>query len=283
MPIELIGEHKAHWLTLPQRSPHAPSRRVVLLHGLFVGNLASWYLSAAHPLSEHMSLLLYDLRGHGKSELTPTGYDLATLATDLEGLLERVGWSEGPLTLIGHSYGGRVALEWAQRSPQRVEQLILVDAPLLKEELSVGQPFLSPLTDLSQGPSTKRPTPAGPEALIALLPAPLQLHFRRGGRQSRRALERWWGLLFESSLSADLSAEPELTAERLHPLLGRVSAVYGERSPCLSSLTWLKGALTPSPRSELIKGAGHYLPSEAPEALTSALLRLLSAGVEGKA
>jgi pimeloyl-ACP methyl ester carboxylesterase len=305
MPLELINGLKTHWVHLPAQSTSSPPQRVVLLHGLLVGNLASWYLSVAPKLSERAEVLMYDLRGHGKSAPSAEGFDLPSLASDLNALLERVGWAEGPLTLIGHSYGGRVALEWAlevaqqesgqqesgqqesgqqesaqqesaqQESAQqeRLERLVFVDTPLLPHELSLTLPPLSAVMRAPQGEA-----PLNPEALLSLLPAPLRVHFERGGRQARRALERWWSLLYASTLTQDLKDTPPLSAKALSPLGAKLAAVYGARSPCLSSARWLQEALSSSGEAltlELIEGAGHYLPSEAPQALTEALIKLL--------
>ena len=87
MPLELINGLKTHWVHLPVDPSASPPQRVVLLHGLLVGNLASWYLSVAPKLSERAEVLMYDLRGHGKSARSAEGFDLPTLASDLNALL----------------------------------------------------------------------------------------------------------------------------------------------------------------------------------------------------
>jgi pimeloyl-ACP methyl ester carboxylesterase len=282
MPLELINGLKTHWVHLPVDPSVSHPQRVVLLHGLLVGNLASWYLSVAPKLSERAEVLMYDLRGHGKSARSAEGFDLPTLASDLNALLERVGWTKGPLTLIGHSYGGRVALAWALDEAQkkarverldRIQHLVLVDTPLLPHELSLTLPPLSTVIETPQGEP-----PVNPEALLPLLPQPLRVHFERGGRQARRALERWWSLLYASTLTQDLKRTAPLSAEAFAPLSAKLAAVYGALSPCLSSARWLQEALHSSGEAltlELIEGAGHYLPSEAPQALSEALMRVL--------
>ena len=49
---------------------------VVMLHGLLVGSLASWYFTAAPALASRHRVRMYDLRGHGRSAPARTGYDL---------------------------------------------------------------------------------------------------------------------------------------------------------------------------------------------------------------
>ena len=68
---------------------------VVMLHGLLIGSLASWYFTAAPALARTHAVQLYDLRGHGLSDRPVDGYDTATMAADLAALIgdrpERAG------------------------------------------------------------------------------------------------------------------------------------------------------------------------------------------------
>src|SRR5262249_25639953 len=84
---------------------------VVMLHGLLIGSLASWYFTAAPALAERRRVLLYDLRGHGRSERTADGYDVATMASDLAELA--APFDARPIDLVGHSFGALVALRFA--------------------------------------------------------------------------------------------------------------------------------------------------------------------------
>lgn len=73
---------------------------VVMLHGLFVGSMASWYFTAAPALAESNRVLLYDLRGHGKSERARSGYDVRTMTADLEAVADAFAHDE-KITLVG--------------------------------------------------------------------------------------------------------------------------------------------------------------------------------------
>jgi len=96
----------------------------VLLHGL-ASNARTWDLVARHLCAAGHAVAAPDLRGHGRSEKPPSGYDAATVAADVARLLDGLGW-ERPL-VVGQSWGGNVVLELGARHPGRVRGLGLVD------------------------------------------------------------------------------------------------------------------------------------------------------------
>lgn len=101
---------------------------VVLLHGL-ASNCRFWDL-AAPLLTRNFTVLALDQRGHGSTDKPDSGYDFATIADDLLGFLQVIG-VERPL-IVGHSWGGNVALELATRHPSVPRALCLVDGGLIE-------------------------------------------------------------------------------------------------------------------------------------------------------
>ncbi|MCB9073794.1 MAG: alpha/beta hydrolase [Bdellovibrionaceae bacterium] len=97
--------------------------KVVFLHGL-MGFASNWRGVARH-FESRFQVLLYDQRGHGKSPQPTTGYSIAEYAQDFVTILDGLGWEKA--SLVGHSMGGRVAIEVASRFPQRIEKLVVVD------------------------------------------------------------------------------------------------------------------------------------------------------------
>lgn len=100
----------------------------VLCHG-FTGSahdfaLVADDLAAAHPGRRVVTL---DQRGHGRSTRTGSldGYTIDQLVADLVAFVEKVG--EGPVDLLGHSMGGRVALGVVLSRPDLVSSLVLMD------------------------------------------------------------------------------------------------------------------------------------------------------------
>ncbi|MCU1488045.1 MAG: hypothetical protein JWN67_4791 [Actinomycetia bacterium] len=99
-----------------------PGPPIVCLHGV-TGQAWAWS-DAAPLLAAAADVRALDLRGHGGSDHAPDGdYATATLADDVAGLLD------GPVDLVGLSWGGLVAATVAARHPDLVRRLVVVDVP----------------------------------------------------------------------------------------------------------------------------------------------------------
>jgi pimeloyl-ACP methyl ester carboxylesterase len=225
---------------------------VVMLHGLLVGSSASWYFTCAPALAHDLRVLLYDLRGHGRSSRAGRGYDAATLGGDLSGLLDVVGWT-GRISLVGHSYGALVALHWALAHPERVERLALVELPLPPHQLPELEAFFS----------------LEPSQMAEALPAAMRLSLERRGRQAEKLLAKLLHLALETSALADVRAERDIPDATLATLRCAPLLVFGDQSPCRGVGERLVHVI-PDSRLVLLPG-GHYLPLDAPEMLTAAL------------
>jgi pimeloyl-ACP methyl ester carboxylesterase len=108
-----------------QQSGSGPD--VVMVHGL-AANLAFWYLKIVPHFTPSYHTTVYDLRGHGRSEMPPTGYTTRDLAEDLIALLDERGIQKAHL--VGHSIGGSVCMHAAVLYPERVASLTLVECRL---------------------------------------------------------------------------------------------------------------------------------------------------------
>jgi pimeloyl-ACP methyl ester carboxylesterase len=98
---------------------HTP---VVILHGMF-GTLDNWQ-TVAKLLSERYCVYVLDLRNHGRSPQSEDfGYKI--MARDVAEFLDAQGLREAHI--IGHSMGGKVAMELAFSAPDAVESLVVVD------------------------------------------------------------------------------------------------------------------------------------------------------------
>lgn len=102
---------------------------LVLVHA-GVADLRMWDPLVA-LLADRFRIVRYDMRGFGQSTSGPGGY---SPSGDLSGLLGTLG-VERPV-LVGASFGGLVALEFAATQPQRIAGLVVLDAPLPGHEWS---------------------------------------------------------------------------------------------------------------------------------------------------
>jgi pimeloyl-ACP methyl ester carboxylesterase len=227
-----------------------PGTPVVCAHGLVVGSLAQWYFTLAPALSGR-TVWMYDQRGHGKSPAVADGFDLATLGGDLLSILDRAGRAD----LVGHSYGGLVALWVAMHHPHRVRRLVLVDVPLPPAPDLLG---VAGATD--------------PADLAAMLPEALQAQLASGGRRARRFL-RVLGALVASTLFADLQAESPLDPDAIRAVSHPTLLLYGRTSACLDDGHTLAGLLPDASLSVL--PAGHFLPVEVPHLVVPAIVEHL--------
>lgn len=101
---------------------YGQGRPLVILHGLF-GSATNW-TSLGKALGAHYRVLAVDQRNHGSSpHSAELSYSL--LAEDLRGFVTE--HELGPIYLLGHSMGGKTAMEFALREPATVERLIVVD------------------------------------------------------------------------------------------------------------------------------------------------------------
>lgn len=98
-------------------------KKLVFLHGV-MGSGANWR-KIAPAMQEHFQTLVFDQRGHGWSFKPPHGYAPSDYAEDLHLILNELGWQK--ISLMGHSMGGRNALYFADKYPERVEALVIED------------------------------------------------------------------------------------------------------------------------------------------------------------
>ena len=90
-------------------------------------NSYSFEKTIGPQLEAHLPMLYFDERGTGRSERPQSGdYALPTLVEDVEALRKYLGVPQ--LNVMGQSFGGTLALEYASRYPEHVQHLLLVDA-----------------------------------------------------------------------------------------------------------------------------------------------------------
>jgi pimeloyl-ACP methyl ester carboxylesterase len=184
-----------------------------MLHGMVIDNLASFYFSLGNTLADAgCEVICYDLRGHGKSERTPSGYGIATAMADLTALLADLG-VDRPVHLVGNSYGATLALAYGVEFADRVASLTLIEPPFLIEGL--GEEMSRSLTQVLAAISDEEV-----EEWLAY----------SAGRAVGRIMRSAQSLLRDTTISVDMLATAPFSPERLRELPMPVLAVYGGNS-----------------------------------------------------
>ena len=241
---------------------------VILVHGL-TATLAFWYNTKVFPvLSRNYRVTAYDLRGHGYSDITPTGYTSRELAGDLLALMDHLGVERA--RLVSHSFGGSVALHFALLFPERTEGVIICDT---------GFAALRKFRNIDHWPGWELWKKELPEygitpdwfsqadregidsVLTKSLDVPVQFGIRRG---AHRGTPRFRKLLEETSVSRDFRDPAGLTEDRLPTITPPVLAVYGDMSPFRNVAVYLSETLPHCAAAE-IPGVGHFFLMHAPD------------------
>lgn len=110
--------------------PHLPV--LLLIHGI-TSSSATWD-PVIPDLSKHALVIAPDLLGHGDSDKPRGDYSLGAFASSLRDLLEYLGHRQ--VTVVGHSLGGGVAMQFAYQYPEYCERIVLVDSGGLGRELT---------------------------------------------------------------------------------------------------------------------------------------------------
>lgn len=97
---------------------------LVLIHG--IGDSSATWAEVIPDLARGHTVIAPDLLGHGASDKPRADYSVAAYANGVRDLLTALGIESA--TLVGHSLGGGVAMQFAYQYPERTERLILVSA-----------------------------------------------------------------------------------------------------------------------------------------------------------
>jgi pimeloyl-ACP methyl ester carboxylesterase len=233
--------------------PHQPEHPVVFIHGLGMDNLSSFYYTLANPVAHAgAEIILYDLRGHGLSERPRTGYQVQDSVADLTALLDALA-IDGPVHLVGNSYGGIVALGFAVAHPRRVASMVLIEAHFSvagwAEQIAVEQSTIE--TVLAGGT--------------------LRGWLDQLGRKATRLTEMADDLLNHTTFLTDLKAVQPIPMNRLRTLSCPVRAVYGEHSDVVGYARKLDEYL-PHCVLTVLAGCGHSVLMDATPALREIVL-----------
>jgi pimeloyl-ACP methyl ester carboxylesterase len=107
---------------------------LLLIHG--VGDDSTAWEPVHAKLAQRFTVIAPDLLGHGESDKPRADYSLPAFANGMRDLLTVLGIDR--VTVVGHSFGGGVAMQFAYQYPQLVERLVLVSTGGVAKDVSVA-------------------------------------------------------------------------------------------------------------------------------------------------
>lgn len=254
MPTLRLNNIDIHTQVMGERGP-----LLVMCHGLISGSIGTWYFNFAPALASCYRVVLYDMRGHGRSQRTMDGYDLDTMAADLSAVIEHYraefDMRDEPVCLVGHSYGALVVMQYALAHADDVRSMVILDAPL--PAVDYVFPGLSRIR--SHECVTQFAAKVAPQV------------GRQGQRQRDKLVEHIDYLYFRSSLLKDIEAAADIDDAELARLQMPVLSLYGRQSDCLAAGQRLSSLLR-NIQFDILE-CGHYLTIEAPAEVSAAMNR----------
>jgi pimeloyl-ACP methyl ester carboxylesterase len=253
---------------------------LVMIHGI-AGSSGTW-VPVMPLLAEHYTVIAPDLLGHGESAKPRGDYSLGAYASGIRDLLGVLGHERA--TVVGHSLGGGIAMQFAYQFPQMAERLVLVSSGGLGKEVS-------PLLRALSLPGTEYLLPVVLAAQLHDVVGTIGRVFGRLGLRADPFLgEVWssWSRLtdvraqraFIHTIRAviDVAGQRVSARDRLY-LANEVPTliVWGDRDQVIPvAHGHVAHELMPGSRLEVVEGAGHFLPIERPELLDRLLRDFLS-------
>ena len=276
---------------------------VVLLHG-FPEFSWSWRLQLPALAAAGFRAVAVDLRGHGLSERPPgvAAYRVARFAADVDELIAALG-VERAAAVVGHDWGGVVAYRFAAQHPQRLERLVILNAPhpaafaeeLLRNAQALRSAYMlaAMLPELPERALALRhgallrsvlracrTTPVRDDELEPYVEAARRADWLRGGLNMYRAMGRGIAkaVLARAPIVGRLVPRaPRNAGPHARRIDAPVLVIWGEDDPFLAPhLAEPPQSLVPNVRVERVRGASHDVMLDAPERVNALLLDFLS-------
>lgn len=258
------GTARLHGHTVTYRMAGTTGPVLVLVHGV-AGSSAAWDPVMA-LLADHFRVVAPDLLGHGESAKPRGDYSLGAYASGIRDLLDHLRL--GRVTIVGHSLGGGIAMQFAYQFPERCEGLALVGSsglgqevmPILRAATLPGVELALPLLAHER----VRNALGAVGRLLSRLPSPVVVS------PAAREFARSWASFSDTETAAafvrtlrgvvDLRGQRVITPHRLHLTRGMPTLfVWGGNDKFLPAKhgRTAHGAM-PGSRLELFEAAGHF-------------------------
>ncbi|MEV2229065.1 alpha/beta hydrolase [Streptomyces phaeochromogenes] len=260
------GDVRLHVQRMTPKGGRPVTATAVLVHGLLTDSLASYYFTLAPVFAvSGIDVIMYDLRGHGRSERPESGYRLDDHLYDLEALLDRLDVT-GPVQLVGNSFGGSVAFGYAARHPERAAGVSLIESePATAGWAATMDGVLRQvLTELAHNEA----------AALAWITANRSQNTARLAKGAAR-------LARETTLARDIPLSEVLTEDQIRAVRCPVLALYGGESALVERAPWLE-SLLPDCRTVVVPGHEHSVLVEAPGTVGSHILSMIGEGTDAQ-
>jgi pimeloyl-ACP methyl ester carboxylesterase len=252
---------------------------LLLIHGM-AGNHQTWQ-PVIEPLAREHTVLAPDLPGHGASHAGGGDYSLGSLAAGLRDLLIALGHDRA--TLVGHSLGGGIAMQFAYQFPQDTERLALVSSGGLGREVSpvlraAALPGAKAFIAATAGPaSTAGSALARGLSAVGLRPSAEVAELARGYASLADGRRR---AAFLATLRAVVNTDGQRVAaeDRLYLTDGIPTLIIWGRNDGIIPLSHGERAAEAIPgcRLEIFEAAGHMPQLEEPARFVAVLERFVA-------
>jgi pimeloyl-ACP methyl ester carboxylesterase len=241
---------------------------VVLIHGM-AGSSETW-TPVLPLLAGSATVVAPDMPGHGSSAKPRGDYSLGALASGIRDLLILLGIDRA--TIVGHSLGGGVAMQFAYQFPERCDRLVLVSSGGLGREVSKLLRALS-------APGAEYVLALGCSQRVRKAGIAMGGWLSKAGIRPTPALGEVWRSY--SSLS-----DPETRTAFLHTLRSVIDVrgqvptliVWGDRDPFIPISHGRDAhAAMPASRFEVFEGSGHFPHRDSPERFAALVAEFIAA------
>ena len=247
---------------------------LIILHGMY-GMSDNW-MGIARNISEHFSVVIPDMRNHGRSFHSDT-HSYEAMSFDVENLRYHLGIKK--FFLAGHSMGGKTAMQYSVQHQENLNGLIIfdvapVDYPDENHHITIHRYILESMNSVKTGELKSREEAM--EKLGSYLPDVKLLQFLLKNLARNSDGSFYW-MLNIPVLIANLNAMLKGFSKQYEPISGfPVVFVKGNKSDYIIP-EHFEAMYKLYPAHELtdIPNAGHWLHQEQPQLVTDLLLKLL--------
>lgn len=276
MPIASINNTKLNYMQLAYKG-EGIAEDLVMVHGL-AANMAFWLQDYAKYFSQFFQVTLYDLRGHGRSDVPDGGYNVFDMSKDFEALLEHLGIKKAHF--MAHSFGGVVALNLAIVRPEFFNSLVLADTHIsagrklgkevvwenrdavaeVLRQCNIGLDVDDPYFGFNLLTEVARMRVDDIEIPKNLFP---WVEWIFGGSNKKPA-ERWLHLMDKTLARTELTTDDNLSVDRLVKINFPLLAIYGDKSQSMATGKLIRDSL-PGAEFYVVKNGGHFFPRAYPD------------------